>query len=86
MGLKVLKAFATGLGEEEDEMVIKGVIGLHRLLLNLFLFAVLYRSLSTHFVACKFAGIVSGNILTEDSLKINHFSHSHIGLSVISGF
>ena len=27
LGLKVLKAFAIGLGEEEDETVIKGMIG-----------------------------------------------------------
>ena len=32
LGLKVLKALATGSGEEEDETVIKGVIGLHRIL------------------------------------------------------
>ena len=31
LGLEVLKAFAIGLGKEEDETVIKGVLGLHRL-------------------------------------------------------
>ena len=49
----------------------------------MFLFAVLFRSLSTDFVACKFvAGKVwlGGLHCDRENLKINLISHSSVGL------